>query len=85
VPDLTGRPVVAVSFTGEKLNSFAGRNREEVLLDPETYAFRGYRTIALEDWQAPAGEGDDHIKEGQISFEQDLAAWSIVDQPKEGS
>ncbi|MGP4114915.1 CU044_5270 family protein [Streptomyces sp. 4N509B] len=50
VEDLAGRSAVAVTFVTD---SFNGRVRHELLLDPETYAYLGERSVAAEDFVEP--------------------------------
>jgi hypothetical protein len=70
VTDLAGRPGVAVTRT-------EGRNRIEVVLDPSTFRYLGYRTVAAADEWA---KGKLFLRAGEVvSAEADLGA-RVVDR-----
>ncbi|GAW50844.1 MULTISPECIES: CU044_5270 family protein [unclassified Nocardioides] len=77
-PDLAGRDVLAVVFTGETQDGSAVRNRHELLLDPSTYAYRGDRVTALEDGTLAGGSP---VSEGERWYDGVLVDTAVVDRP----
>jgi hypothetical protein len=70
--ELSGRPVLSLAMdTSSWL-------REEMLLDPETYAYRGERSTVTRDSNAK-----EHVKKGHVATVERLDT-AIVDRPGEG-
>jgi hypothetical protein len=71
--DLQGRPALSVGYVIE------GWVRQEILLDPRTYVFRGLRSIVIKDHSfAPQGGT---LKKGAIDVLATRIAAGIVDRP----
>jgi hypothetical protein len=82
-PDLLGDPVLAVVLDGAP-DPAGFDNRRELLLDPQTYAYRGERVTALEDAPIDGKKGSDP-KAGQTWFESTETDPVVVDEPGQTS
>ncbi|MFC4048978.1 CU044_5270 family protein [Actinomadura syzygii] len=69
--DLRGRPALSLSLPAE------GWLRQEVLLDPSTFAYRGHRTLVTEDH---TDQGMTY-KKGTVESQSVRLASGIVDRP----
>jgi hypothetical protein len=58
-----------------------GWTADELLLDPDTYDFVGYRSVAATDHTMFTGPGALHIKKGEVQFITTRLAAVIVDRP----
>ncbi|MEV5824378.1 CU044_5270 family protein [Spirillospora sp. NPDC052242] len=77
--DAAGRPAITLGLTAKD-----GWVRQEVLLDPETYRYRGERSFTVGDRTIEGDDGDDIvIKSGTLQYEQVRTAAAIVDEPGE--
>jgi hypothetical protein len=72
--DARGRPALGVSLVME------GWLRDEILLDPSTYAYRGHRAVAVEDHTFPAPV-EATIRKGTVESESVRLAGGFVDRP----
>jgi hypothetical protein len=75
-PDLVGRPVLSITFTGDTSLGRAG-DRWELLLDPATYAVLGLRGTAGSD--IDLGEGT-IVTAGHVWYEMAILDHRIVDR-----
>jgi hypothetical protein len=77
--DAAGRHGVAFARVND------GRVREEIILDPQTYQYLGWRRIAVKDFvdkgSTIAGRKDPHIAKGTVLEWQARTAAAIVDRP----
>jgi hypothetical protein len=76
--DVAGRPALAVSMIIERYI------REEVLLDPTTYAYLGERSVVTQDHTGTGGTGDHGtwtVKKGTIDVFSVRVAAAFVDRP----
>jgi hypothetical protein len=73
--DAAGRPAIALGRTTE------GWLREELLLDPTTYAYLGERSIAIKDHILKGGDGTAKVKKGTLQLQSVRLAARIVDKP----
>jgi len=77
--DAAGRHGVAFA----RMNG--GRVREEIILDPETYQYLGWRRVAVKDFvdkgSTIAGRKNPHIAAGTVLEWQARTAVAIVDRP----
>jgi hypothetical protein len=71
--DLQGRPALSVGYVIE------GWVRQEILLDPKTYVFRGLRSIVVEDHSFAPDGGT--LKKGAIDVLATQIAAGVVDRP----
>ncbi|WP_433331687.1 CU044_5270 family protein [Spirillospora sp. CA-294931] len=69
--DAEGRPALSLSSAAE------GWIREEVLLDPSTYAYRGHRTVVIKD------HSDEHMsyKKGTVADQSARLTITVVNRP----
>ena len=74
-PDLVGRPVLSITYTGDLSLGRAG-DRWELLLDPSTYDVLGLRGTAGSDIDL----GDVVIHPGTVWFEYALLDYRLVDE-----
>ncbi|MFI0405324.1 hypothetical protein [Actinomadura sp. 3N508] len=73
--DIQGRPVLTLSHVSE------GWLRQDILLDPETYTYRGHRSVVVKGHtRVPDGHGGT-LKKGTIESQSALVAAGVVDQP----
>ena len=78
-PDLLGDPVLAVTL--DRAPDASGLlSRRELLLDPDTYAYRGVRVTALEDGRVGGAKGPE-VTAGQTWYEDTVADAVVVDRP----
>ncbi|MFC6345647.1 hypothetical protein ACFP8W_26915, partial [Nocardioides hankookensis] len=78
-PDLLGDPVLAVTL--DRAPDPSGLlSRRELLLDPDTYAYRGVRVTALEDGRIGGAKGFD-VSSGQTWYEDTVTDAVVVDRP----
>jgi hypothetical protein len=75
-PDLGGRPVLSITYSGDLALGREG-DRWELLLDPETYQVTGLRGTAGEDW-SPDDEGPTY-REGTVWYEHVVYERRLVD------
>jgi hypothetical protein len=81
-PDLLGRPVISITFTGSTIGNSTVASVHELLLDPHTYAFRGERVTALEDGEIGQSAGKtEHVNKGQTWFNAALKDAAVVHEP----
>lgn len=73
--DARGRPALALSLEVE------GWLRQEVLLDPVTYAYRGHRATAIKDHKLPGRRSEWTLKAGTIESQSVRLAAEFVDRP----
>ncbi|MGK5558666.1 CU044_5270 family protein, partial [Actinomadura kijaniata] len=73
--DIAGRPVIAVSVVEE------GWIREDVLLDPKTYVYRGHRSVAVADHRDRRPEGGWTIRKGTVESQSARQVAGFVDRP----
>ncbi|WP_067831680.1 CU044_5270 family protein, partial [Actinomadura kijaniata] len=73
--DIAGRPVIAVSMVQE------GWIREDVLLDPKTYVYRGHRSVAVADHRDRQPEGGWTIRKGTVESQSARQVAGFVDRP----
>lgn len=71
--DLLGRPALSVGYV------IGGWVRQEILLDPKTYVFRGERSIVIKDHSFAPDGGT--LKKGAIYVLATRIAAGIVDRP----
>ncbi|MQY08913.1 CU044_5270 family protein [Actinomadura macrotermitis] len=70
--DATGHKAISVSFLIE------GWAKDEILLDPSTYAYRGHRTTVAQDHTLPDGG---RFLKGAVESYSVLVAAGVVDRP----
>jgi hypothetical protein len=78
-PDLVGRRVLSVTYTGDLS---LGREGDlwELLLDPETYEVRGLRGTAGEDFELGKGEGGgEFVPQGTTWYQVAILDQRLVD------
>ncbi|MEV1002241.1 CU044_5270 family protein [Nonomuraea sp. NPDC050202] len=71
--DLAGRPGVTLYRVHE------GYLRDEIFVDPETYEYLGYRTIAVRDFEQPRAYYS--VEKGQLLGWGSVIASGVVDRP----
>lgn len=76
MPDLLGRDVVSVTFSGVTDDGAGFRSRQELLLDPTTYEYRGTRVTALEDGAFDDGRP---VTEGEVWYNDAVIDAGVVD------
>ena len=76
MPDLLGRDVVSVTFSGVIDDGAGFRSQQELLLDPATYEYRGTRVTALEDGAFDDGRP---VTEGQVWYNDAVIDADVVD------
>ncbi|MFV2177788.1 CU044_5270 family protein [Actinomadura sp. LOL_016] len=76
--DAAGRPAITLGLTAK-----GGWVRQEVMLDPETYRYRGERSVTVADHVVGGDDGDVLVKKGTLQYEQVRVAAGIVDEPGE--
>jgi hypothetical protein len=82
-PDLLGEPVLAVTL--DRAPDASGLlSRRELLLDPDTYTYRGVRVTALEDGRlgGASSKGSD-VTAGETWYEDTVEDAVVVDEPGE--
>jgi hypothetical protein len=72
--DARGRPALAVSLTMDWL-------KDEILLDPVTYTYRGHRASAVKEHTFPYEGSRWTIKKGTVESESARLAAGFVDRP----
>ena len=77
-PDLLGRDVLSVTFSGVTDARAGFRSQQELLLDPTTYEYRGTRVTALEDGAFDDGRP---VTEGQVWYNDAVIESGVVDAP----
>ncbi|GAA4728862.1 hypothetical protein GCM10023350_10050 [Nocardioides endophyticus] len=82
-PDLLGDPVLAVTL--DRAPDASGLlSRRELLLDPDTYTYRGVRVTALEDGRlGGAGAKGFDVTAGETWYEDAVEDAVVVDRPGE--
>lgn len=74
--EVDGKEVIAVGRVAD------GWEFQQILVDPETYAFFGIRGEAIKDHDFPGGDGETvKIKKGEVQFEHVRLDASVVDEP----
>jgi hypothetical protein len=78
-PDLLGDRVLAVTL--DRAPDASGLlSRRELLLDPDSYAYRGVRVTALEDGRVGGAKGSE-VSSGETWYEDTVTDAVIVDRP----
>jgi hypothetical protein len=72
--DVDGRPVTAVGRVQD------GWRFEQLLLDPDTHEFVGYRSVAVQDYTFTGSpDGPITIKQGEVQYTITRVAAKVVD------
>jgi hypothetical protein len=71
-PDLAGRPVLSVTYSGDLSLGRKG-DHWELLLDPDSFEVTGLRGTAGEDWAVE--KGTERVEKGTVWYE-----WVVYDQ-----
>lgn len=58
-----------------------GHYKQEIVIDPTTYAFMGEKSVAIEDYTLTGTDGTRYIKTGQVLGWDSLLSLAIVDKP----
>ncbi|SEG81574.1 hypothetical protein SAMN04489712_11487 [Thermomonospora echinospora] len=72
--DIVGRPGVTLHLLAE------GYLRYEVMIDPRTYEYLGFRYVAVRDHRTQGLDGESHVRKGQILGWGGMAESGIVDE-----
>ncbi|GAB3958413.1 hypothetical protein GCM10029978_003300 [Actinoallomurus acanthiterrae] len=81
VRDVRGRPAIAVVGHTKAAVGDVPLD-EEVLLDPDTYAYRGDRMLLTRDLRAPQKDGSTEVvKAGTVNIASEIVQVGIVDKP----
>jgi hypothetical protein len=82
VKDGDGRPVIAIGTRGAYRDYSNERNAIQVLLDPETYAYRGVRYVAGLDYRVGGDSSSGPwVRKGTVVATATRLATDVVDSP----
>ena len=73
--DLAGRTGIGFSMILE------GYLKEEIVIDPDTYTYMGFKDVAIKDHAMVATDGTRHVKKGHVMGWAALLGSAIVEQP----